>query len=140
MRNFVIRQVGGCLLPSPFASLDQFHKPFWIYLVGMESRHPCLKLNSPSSYTPNISLLSIIFLATLWVKLDRMKWIAQLLNLSFSMELRIWSLQFEQFLEAGFSPWSSLSSLSIAWQGRKWPYFFFFLANSPLIYIVSRST
>lgn len=73
MRNFVIRQVGRCLLPSPLASLDQFHKPFWIYLVGMESRHPCLKLNSPSSYTPNISLLSIFFLAMIWVKLDRMK-------------------------------------------------------------------
>lgn len=73
MRNFVIRQVGRCLLPSPLASLDQFHKPFWIYLVGMESRHPCLKLNSPSSYTPNISLLSIFFLAVIWVKLDRMK-------------------------------------------------------------------
>ena len=53
MRNFVMRHVVRCPLPSSLASLDQFHKPFWIYLVEMGSRHPCLKWNSPSSCTSN---------------------------------------------------------------------------------------
>ena len=72
---------GRCPLPSPLASLDQFHKAFWIYLVEMGSRHPHLKLNSPSSYLSKfISLLSFHWL---WYELSSIgwRWTAWLLNL-----------------------------------------------------------
>ena len=73
---------GRCPLPSPLASLDQFHKAFWIYLVEWDPDiHIWIKFSQQLPLKEqSISLLSFHWL---WYELSSIgwRWTAWLLNL-----------------------------------------------------------
>lgn len=106
-------QVGTCPLPNPLTASDKPHKPSWIYLVEAGSRHPCLKLNSPSSYTSSSGHLFAFSFARPWHKLSRIgqRWPAELSNLPFFKKHTYGLLNLNNCLGTGFSSRSCLSSL-----------------------------